>query len=275
MGKIDAKTLLEAGVHFGHRTDKWNPKMAPYIYEARNGIHIINLNKTVDKINEAEEFLKGVAEKGGHILFVGTKKAAQETVKELAGRCQSYYVSERWLGGMLTNLNTIRKSVKRMLEIDEMEASGAFKGMPKQEVSALRRESAKIHRNLDGIKDMEKKPDAIVIVDVPREDIALTEANKLKIPVVALTDTNAKPDGIHIPIPANDDAIRSVRTILDVLSAAVAEGNIVGNKKRAEDKAKEKKAKAAAKETPKVAPKAKPKAAAKKAADKPEAKASA
>ena len=269
MGKIDAKTLLEAGVHFGHRTDKWNPKMAPYIYEARNGIHIINLNKTVDKINEAEEFLKGVAEKGGRVLFVGTKKAAQDTIKELATRCQSYYVSERWLGGMLTNLNTIRKSVKRMQEIDEMEASGAFKGMPKQEVSALRRESAKIHRNLDGIKDMEKQPDAIVIVDVPREDIALTEANKLKIPVVALTDTNAKPDGIQIPIPANDDAIRSISTILDVLSAAVAEGNVVGNKKRAEDQAKEKKAKAAAsKEAAKA--KAKP-----KTAEKPTAKASA
>ncbi len=280
MAKIDAKTLLEAGVHFGHRTDKWNPKMAPYIYQARNGIHIINLNKTVEQINEAEEFLRGVAEKGGRVLFVGTKKAAQETVKELATRCQSFYVSERWLGGMLTNLNTIRKSVKRMQEIDEMEASGAFKGMPKQEVSALRRESAKIHRNLDGIKEMEKQPDAIVIVDVPREDIALTEANKLKIPVVALTDTNAKPDGIKIPIPANDDAIRSVSTILDVLAAAVSEGNVVGDKKRADDKAKEakeakeKKAKAAAKPAPKEAAKAKetPQAAAE---EKPAAKASA
>lgn len=281
MAKIDAKTLLEAGVHFGHRTDKWNPKMAPYIYQARNGIHIINLNKTVEQIHEAEEFLRGVAEKGGRILFVGTKKAAKDTIKELSNRCQSYYVSERWLGGMLTNLNTIRKSVKRMQEIDEMEASGAFKGMPKQEVSALRRESTKIHRNLDGIKEMEKQPDAIVIVDVPREDIALTEANKLKIPVVALTDTNAKPDGIKIPIPANDDAIRSVRTILDVLTAAVAEGNVVGNKKRADDKAKadkEKKAKAAAKTAPKDAPAKdapKTKAAPKKEADKPEAKASA
>ncbi|MEM1158335.1 MAG: 30S ribosomal protein S2 [Verrucomicrobiota bacterium] len=280
MGKIDAKTLLEAGVHFGHRTDKWNPKMAPYIYEARNGIHIIDLNKTVEQIHRAEEFLKGVAEKGGHVLFVGTKKAAQETVKELATRCQSYYVSERWLGGMLTNLNTIRKSVKRMQEIDEMEASGAFKGMPKQEVSALRRESAKIHRNLDGIKDMQKQPDAVVIVDVPREDIALTEASKLKIPVVALTDTNAKPDGIQIPIPANDDAIRSVSTILDVLSAAVAEGNVVGSKKRAEEQAKSKKAKAKAAADPEPAPdapkaKAKPRAATPKAADKPAANASA
>ncbi|MEM6822887.1 MAG: 30S ribosomal protein S2 [Verrucomicrobiota bacterium] len=246
MAKIDAKTLLEAGVHFGHRTDKWNPKMAPYIYESRNGIHVINLNKTIEQLKAAEAFLKSVAEKGGHILFVGTKKAAQDTVKELALRCNSYYVTERWLGGMLTNLNTIRRSVQRMNDIDNMEASGAFKGMPKQEVSALRRESAKIHRNLDGVKEMAKLPDAIVLVDVPKEDIAVAEARRLKIPIVALTDTNARPELIDYPIAANDDAIRSIRTILDILSASVAEGNVVGSKKRAEDKAKEEKEKKAA-----------------------------
>lgn len=268
MAKIDAKTLLEAGVHFGHRTDKWNPKMAPYIYEARNGIHVINLNKTVEQIEAAQAFLKSVAEKAGRVLFVGTKKAAQDTVKELAQRSNSYYVTERWLGGMLTNLNTIRRSVRRMVEIDEMEASGAFKGMPKQEVSALRRESAKIHRNLDGIKDMEKPPQAIVLVDVPREDIALAEARRLNIPVVALTDTNAQPDLVDYPIAANDDAIRSVRIIMDILSAAVAEGNVVGDKKRAEEKAKaekEKKAKSAPKPAAKATAKSAPKGAAKPA----------
>lgn len=281
MAKIDAKTLLEAGVHFGHRTDKWNPKMSPYIYEARNGIHIINLNKTVEQIETAQAFLKSVAEKGGRVLFVGTKKAAQDTVKEHAQRANSYYVTERWLGGMLTNLNTIRKSVRRMVEIDDMEASGTFKGMPKQEVSALRRESAKIHRNLDGIKEMEKVPQAIILVDVPREDIALAEAKRLNIPVVALTDTNAQPDLVDYPIAANDDAIRSVRIIMDVLSAAVAEGNVVGDKKRAEDKAKaekEKKAKAAAKTAPKSFAKPAGKSAAKpagKSAAKPSAKADA
>ncbi len=236
MAKIDAKTLLEAGVHFGHRTDKWNPKMAPYIYEARNGIHIINLMKTVDQIEAAATFLKEIAESGGRILFVGTKKAAQDSVKELSQRCNGYYVTERWLGGMLTNLNTIRKSVQRMNDIDAMEASGAFKGMPKQEVSALRRESAKIHRNLDGIKHMEKQPQAVVVIDTVREEIALTEARKLKIPVVGLVDTNANPELVQFPIAANDDAIRAIRSILEVLCAGVSEGNVVGTKKAAEEK---------------------------------------
>lgn len=257
MAKIDAKTLLEAGVHFGHRTDKWNPKMAPYIYEARNGIHIINLSKTVEQIEAAAEFLKTTSANGGRVLFVGTKKAAQDTVKELAQRAQSFYVTERWLGGMLTNLNTIRKSVQRMNEIDQMEATGAFKGMPKQEVSALRRESAKIHRNLDGIKEMEKVPAALVIVDVPREEIALAEAKRLKIPVVALVDTNAQPDLIDYPIASNDDAIRAIRVIIETLSAAVAEGNVTSNKKRADDKADADKKARATKAAPKPAAKAK------------------
>jgi len=258
MAKLDAKMLLEAGVHFGHRTDKWNPQMAPYIFEARNGIHIINLNKTVEQIEAAEAFLKSVAEKGGRILFVGTKKAAQDIVKDFAQRANCFYVTERWLGGMLTNLNTIRRSVRRMEEIDEMEARGTFKGMPKQEVAALRRESAKIHRNLDGIKDMEKLPNAIVLVDVPREDIALAEARRLKIPVVALVDTNAQPAQVDYPIAANDDAIRSIKIIFDVLSAAIAEGNVIGDKKRAEEKAAAEKKAKAAKSKPAGKPSAKP-----------------
>ena len=242
MSKIDAKALLEAGVHFGHRTDKWSPKMKPFIYEARNGIHVINLNKTAEQLEAAGKFLTEVASKGGKILFVGCKKAAQESVKEAAKRAGAFYVTERWLGGTLTNLNTIRKSVARMREIDQMEASGKFNGMPKQEVSALRREATKIHRNLDGIQDMGRYPDAIVIVDIVREDIAVLEALRLNIPIVALTDTNADPTKISYPIPGNDDAIRSIRIIMDTLAAAVAEGYAAGGagkKDRQSDSAKQ------------------------------------
>jgi small subunit ribosomal protein S2 len=254
MGRLDAKLLLEAGVHFGHRTDKWNPRMAPYIYEARNGIHIINLVRTAEQIEAAQEFLKKTSAAGGKVLFVGTKKAAQDTVKELAQRCNSFYVTERWLGGTLTNLNTIRRSVGRMREIDDLEATGKFKGMPKQEVAALRRESAKIHRNLDGIRDMEKFPQALVIVDIAREEIAVQEARRLKIPVVALVDTNADPEQVDYPIAGNDDAIRSVKTILDQLAAAVAEGNTLVVKQTADDKNKAaKKSKIVGKKAPEAA----------------------
>jgi len=232
MSKIDAKALLEAGVHFGHRTDKWNPKMKPFIYEARNGIHVINLNKTAEQLEAAGKFLTEVASKGGKILFVGCKKAAQEAVKQAAVKAGAFYVTERWLGGTLTNLNTIRKSVARMREIDQMETSGKFNGMPKQEVSALRRETTKIHRNLDGIQDMGRYPDAIVIVDIVREDIAVLEALRLNIPIIALTDTNADPSKISYPIPGNDDAIRSIRIIMDTLGAAVAEGYAGGSNKK-------------------------------------------
>jgi len=232
MPKIDPKELLEAGVHFGHRTDKWNPKMKPFIYEARNGIHIINLAKTSDQIDAAGKFLKDVAARGGKILFVGCKKASQEAVREAATRSGAFYVCERWLGGTLTNLNTIRKSVARMRQIDDMETNGKFKEMPKQEVSALRREGSKIHKNLDGIRDMEKFPDAIVIVDITREDIALKEAHRLKIPVVAITDTNADPESVNYPIAANDDAIRSIRIVLNSLADSVIEGFNAGGKKR-------------------------------------------
>jgi small subunit ribosomal protein S2 len=237
MAKIDPKTLLEAGVHFGHRTDKWNPKMKPYIYEARNGIHVINLNKTAEQLEKAAAFLQGVASKGGKVLFVGTKKAAQEGVKQAAAQAGAYYVCERWLGGMLTNLNTVRKSVARMREIDDLETSGKAKDIPKQELSALRREAAKIHRNLDGVADMGKYPDAIVIVDIARENIAVLESHRLNIPIVAITDTNADPTLVDYPIAANDDAIRSVKIILDTLSAAVLEGNAAAPR-RSKDKDK-------------------------------------
>jgi small subunit ribosomal protein S2 len=231
MAKIDPKDLLEAGVHFGHRTDKWNPRMKPFIYEARNGIHIINLSKTADQIEAAGKFLREAAAKGGKILFVGCKKASQEAVKEVAARSHAFYVCERWLGGTLTNLNTIRKSVARMREIDAMEG-GKFKEMPKQEVAALRREVAKLHKNLDGIKDLERHPDVMVIVDITREEIALKEAQRLKIPVVAITDTNADPELVQYPIPANDDAIRSIRIVLQALGDSIVEGANQGAKKR-------------------------------------------
>ncbi|MDR2463551.1 MAG: 30S ribosomal protein S2 [Verrucomicrobiales bacterium] len=230
MAKIDAKTLLEAGVHFGHRTDKWNPKMKPFIYEARSGIHIINLSETARQLDAATSFLKNTAAKGGKVLFVGCKKAAQEAVKEAAGKAAAFHVTERWLGGTLTNLSTIRKSIARMREIDELETSGKMAKLNKQEAAALRREAAKIHKNLDGIKDMTKFPDAIVIVDITREYIAQQEAERLNIPIIAITDTNADPTGIAYPIAGNDDAIRSIRIIVDSLASAIAEGNASGDK---------------------------------------------
>lgn len=244
MAKIDPKTLLEAGVHFGHRTDKWNPKMKPYIYEARNGIHVINLNKTAEQLEKAAAFLQGVASKGGKILFVGTKKAAQDGVKQAAAQAGAFYVCERWLGGMLTNLNTVRKSVARMREIDDLETSGKAKDIPKQELSALRRESAKIHKNLDGVADMAKFPDAIVIVDITRENIAVLEAHRLNIPIVAITDTNADPTVVDYPIAANDDAIRSIKIVLDTLAASVLEGNAAAprRKEKGEKESRETKA---------------------------------
>jgi len=225
MHRVDIKELLDAGVHFGHRTQRWNPKMKPYIFEARNGIYVIDLEHTVKQLEAAQDFLVGIAGTGKKVLFVGCKKQAQETIKELARRSNSYYVTERWLGGCLTNLTTIRKSVARMKHIDGLESSGAVNQMPKQEVSVMRRENAKLHRNLDGIKDMDKYPAAIVIVDVPRESIAVAEARRLNIPVVAISDTNSNPDLVDYPIAGNDDAIRSINIILEALNDAVIEGS--------------------------------------------------
>ncbi|MCE0483278.1 MAG: 30S ribosomal protein S2 [Methylacidiphilales bacterium] len=225
MHRVDIKELLDAGVHFGHRTQRWNPKMKPFIFEARNGIYVINLEYTVKQLETAQDFLREVASSGKRVLFVGCKKQAQESIKDLARRSNSLYVTERWLGGTLTNLATIRKSVARMKQIDNLETSGAVNQMPKQEVSVMRRENAKLHRNLDGIKDMDKFPAAIVIVDVPRESIAVAEARRLNIPVVAITDTNADPDLVDFPIAGNDDAIRSISIILEALNDAVIEGS--------------------------------------------------
>lgn len=226
MNRVDIKELLDAGVHFGHRTQRWNPKMKPFIFEARNGIYVINLEHSVKQLEAAQDFLAEVASSGKKVLFVGCKKQAQETIKELARRSNSFYVTERWLGGALTNLATIRKSVARMKHIDNLESTGAVNQMPKQEVSVMRRENAKLHRNLDGIKDMEKYPAAIVIVDVSRESIAVAEARRLNIPVVAITDTNANPDLVDYPIAGNDDAIRSISTILEALNDAIIEGSM-------------------------------------------------
>jgi small subunit ribosomal protein S2 len=224
MTKVDVKALLEAGVHFGHRTDRWNPKMKPYIFGARNGIYVIDLIQTAEQLEAACKFVKNISAQGGKTLFVGCKKQCKEFVKDLAEKNSSYYVNERWLGGTLTNLNTIRKSVARMKELDGLEKSGKIHDLPKQEASALRRENQKLHRNLDGIRDMDKVPAMLIVVDPSREVIAVNEARRLKIPIVALNDTNSDPDLVDYPIAGNDDAIRSIKIVLDYLHAAMIEG---------------------------------------------------
>jgi small subunit ribosomal protein S2 len=209
--------LVEAGVHFGHQTRRWNPKMKPFILESRNQIHILNIEETVKQIDTAADFLSELARKGKKILFVGCKRQAQEAVREAAEACGQLYVNHRWLGGTLTNLATIRKSVARWEYLDNIEKKPEFKSMSKKELAALAREKAKLERNLKGVRAMEKKPDAVVIVDAAREHIAVHEARRLNIPIVALVDTNADPNIIDFPIAANDDAIRSIRIILQKL----------------------------------------------------------
>jgi small subunit ribosomal protein S2 len=209
--------LVEAGVHFGHQTKRWNPKMKPFILEKRNQIHILNLNETVKQIDTAAEFLSGLAGKGKKILFVGCKRQAQEAVREAAEACGQLYVNHRWLGGTLTNLETIRKSVARLGYIENIESKPEFKKMGKSELAAMERERQKLERNLKGIRAMEKQPDAVVVVDAAREHIAVAEARRLRIPIVALVDTNADPSIVDYPIAANDDAIRSIRIILQKL----------------------------------------------------------
>jgi small subunit ribosomal protein S2 len=213
--------LLEAGVHFGHQTKRWNPKMRPYIFEQKNQIYIINLDETVRQLQRATEFLQEVTRRGGKILFVGCKKQAQEAVKEAALACHQFYVNQRWLGGTLTNLATIRKSIGRLKYIEQIEQSPEYKKMGKQEIAALNREAAKLRRNLDGILDMAQLPDALVIVDTTREQNAVNEARRLSIPTVAITDTNADPEIIDYPIAGNDDAIRAIRVILQKLVDAI------------------------------------------------------
>ena len=223
MSVITMKQLLEAGVHFGHQTRRWNPKMDRYIYMERNGIYIIDLQQTVKKFDEAYAFIKEVVADGKGVLFVGTKKQAQETIKDEARRCEMFYVNQRWLGGMLTNYKTIRKRVLRLKELEKMEAEGAFEVLSKKEVANLRHEWERLERFLGGIKDMDKLPGAIFVVDPRKEKIAVAEARKLNIPVVAIVDTNCDPDEIDYVIPGNDDAIRAVRLISAKIADAVLE----------------------------------------------------
>ncbi|MBA3831068.1 MAG: 30S ribosomal protein S2 [Chthoniobacterales bacterium] len=213
--------LLEAGVHFGHQTKRWNPKMKPYIFEKRNAIYIINLDETVVRLQRATDFLQSVARRGGKILFVGCKKQAQEAVKEAAVACGQFYVNQRWLGGTLTNLTTIRKSIGRLKYIEDIETSPEYKKMGKQELAALGREGAKLRRNLEGILEMSQLPDALIIIDTTREQNAVNEARRLGVPIVGIVDTNADPEIIDYPIPGNDDAIRAIRVMLQKLVDAI------------------------------------------------------
>ena len=224
MAVISMKQLLEAGVHFGHQTRRWNPKMAPYIFTERNGIYIIDLQKTVKKLEEAYNFVRDVAANGQSILFVGTKKQAQESIASEAQRCNMYYVNNRWLGGMLTNFRTIRTRVERLNQIDKMEQQGQFELLPKKEVIKLQNEREKLENNLGGIREMKKLPGALFIVDPRKEHNAIAEARKLHIPIVAIVDTNCDPDEINYVIPANDDAIRAIRLIASTMANAVQEG---------------------------------------------------
>ena len=224
MAVVAMKQLLEAGVHFGHQTRRWDPKMAEYIFQARNGIHIIDLQKTSKKLDEAYAFLKEQVEEGKTVLFVGTKKQAQECVKEAALKCGMYYVDQRWLGGMLTNFDTIQKRIQRLKDLEAMEQDGTFEVLPKKEVILLKKEMEKLEKNLGGIKEMDKLPGVIFLVDPKKERIAILEAKKLNIPVIGLVDTNCNPEELDYPIPGNDDAIRAVKLIADVMANAVIEG---------------------------------------------------
>ena len=224
MAVVAMKQLLEAGVHFGHQTRRWDPKMAEYIFQARNGIHIIDLQKTSKKLDEAYEFIKEQAEEGKTVLFVGTKKQAQECMKEAALKCGMYYVDQRWLGGMLTNFGTIQTRIKRLKDLETMAEDGTFDVLPKKEVILLKKEMEKLEKNLGGIKDMKELPGVIFLVDPKKERIAVLEAKKLNIPVVGLVDTNCNPEEVDYAIPGNDDAIRAVKLIADVMANAVIEG---------------------------------------------------
>ena len=224
MSVISMKQLLEAGVHFGHQTRRWNPKMSRFIFTERNGIYIIDLQKTVKKVEEAYKFVKEVAETGKPILFVGTKKQAQEAIKEEAERCGMFFVNERWLGGMLTNHQTIQTRIKKLRELERMENEGVFNVLPKKEVIKLRAEKEKLEKYLNGIKDMPELPGAIFVVDPRKENIAIQEAHRLGIPVIGIVDTNCDPDELDYAIPGNDDAIRAVKLITGAMATAIIEG---------------------------------------------------
>ena len=239
MAVVAMKQLLEAGVHFGHQTRRWDPKMAEYIFQARNGIHIIDLQKTSKKIDEAYEFMRSQAEEGKTVLFVGTKKQAQECIKEAAEKCGMYYVDQRWLGGMLTNFGTIQKRIKRLKDLETMQEDGTFDVLPKKEVINLKKEMEKLQANLGGIKEMTELPGVMFIVDPKKEYNAIKEAQKLNIPVVGIVDTNCNPEVLDYAIPGNDDAIRAVKLITDVMANAVIEGKQGESFEAAEDVAEE------------------------------------
>ncbi|MGI5856113.1 MAG: 30S ribosomal protein S2 [Candidatus Merdivicinus sp.] len=242
MAVVSMKQLLEAGVHFGHQTRRWNPKMAPYIFTERNGIYIIDLQKTVKKLEEAYMFVRDTAANGGEILFVGTKKQAGDSVKEEADRCGMHYVNARWLGGMLTNFKTIRRRIERLAQLRKMEEDGTFELLPKKEVIKLKLEIEKLEKFIGGIKNMSQLPAALFVVDPKKEKIAVSEARKLGIPIVAIVDTNCDPDEVDYVIPGNDDAIRAVKLIAGAMANAVMEG------KQGDDAAEEVPAEEAAQE---------------------------
>lgn len=245
MGVVSMKQLLEAGVHFGHQTRRWNPKMARYIFTERNGIYIIDLQKTVKKLDEAYMFVRDLAANGGNVLFVGTKKQAGDSVRDEAARAGAYYVNARWLGGMLTNFKTIRRRIDRLAQLRKMEEDGTFDLLPKKEVSKLNLEIEKLEKFLGGIKEMKKLPSALFIVDPRKEKIAVAEAKKLGIPIVAIVDTNCDPDEIDYVIPGNDDAIRAVKLLCATMADALIEGR-QGNAEAEEAVEKEEEAEEAA-----------------------------
>ena len=249
MLSIGLKELLESGVHFGHQTKRWNPKMKPFIFDARNGIHIIDLSKTLVQLEAACNFLSQTVRKGGKIIFVGTKKQAQQCVKDTAKECGQFFVTERWLGGTLTNYNTIKSSIKRLKEIEKMDADGSINNYVKQEQAVIRREAGRLHKYFDGIRAMDKIPAAMFVVDIKREHNAVAEARKLKMPIIAVVDTNCDPDLVNFPIAANDDAIRSVRTILATIGQTVTLAQAEFESKRSRRAAEE----AAATEAPPAA----------------------
>lgn len=224
MAVVSMKQLLEAGVHFGHQTRRWNPKMEKYIFTERNGIYIIDLQKTVKMMEQAYQFVRNISQEGGSILFVGTKKQAQEAVKEEALRCDMFYINHRWLGGTLTNFQTIRKRIDRLHQLEKMEEEGVFDVLPKKEVVLLKKEQARLEKFLGGIKKMKDLPDAVFIIDPRKERIAVAEARKLNIPIISIVDTNCDPDEIDYVIPGNDDAIRAVRLFTSKIADAVLEG---------------------------------------------------
>jgi small subunit ribosomal protein S2 len=224
MAVVSMKQLLEAGVHFGHQTRRWNPKMSKYIFTERNGIYIIDLQKTVKMMEQAYNFVRELSANGGNVLFVGTKKQAQETMKKKPTRCDMFYVNHRWLGGTLTNFQTIRKRIERLHDLERMEEDGTFDVLPKKEVILLKKEQAKLEKFLGGIKHMKKLPDALFVIDPRKERIAVAEARKLNIPIVAIVDTNCDPDEVDYVIPGNDDAIRAVRLFTGKIADAILEG---------------------------------------------------